>query len=234
MNNSNQSISVIIPVLNEQELVVPQYNAIREASSSNGLLEIIYVDGGSTDQTLTRLGGLNARALKSTRGRALQMNLGAKEANGDILYFLHADTLPPKGFDQVIIDACNKGITAGCFRMKFDSPSWFLGFFAWFTRFNPWLCRGGDQSLFINREQFNSNKGFNEDYMVYEDLEFIGRLYQRSKFQVLPQNVITSARKYNQLGKYRLQFHFAVIHLKNYLGASPEAIYNYYKRHIHS
>ena len=234
MNNSNQTISIIIPVLNEEDLVVPQYHAIRKASTLDGILEIIYVDGGSTDQTLTRISELNARVVKSTKGRARQMNLGAQKAKGDILYFLHADTLPPLGFDQTIINAYNDGINAGCFRMKFDSKSRFLGFFAWFTRFNHWLCRGGDQSLFISNKHFNATGGFNEDYMVYEDLEFIGRLYRSGKFKVLPQNVITSARKYNQVGKYRLQFHFAVIHLKNYLGASPEALYKYYKRNIQS
>ena len=234
MNSNNHLISVIIPVLNEQDLVIPQHAAIHKASTSDSILEIIYVDGGSDDHTAIRTEELNARILVSAKGRARQMNLGAREAKGSILYFLHADTFPPKHFDQIIINAVNGGTDAGCFRMKFDSNSWFLGFFAWFTRFNHWLCRGGDQSLFIRREHFEIMGGYNEDYTVYEDLEFVGRLYQNGNFKVLPQKVITSARKYNQLGKYRLQFHFAVIHLKNYLGASPEAIYNYYKRHIHS
>lgn len=234
MNSNSPRISIIIPVLNEQDLVVPQHKAILNASSSKNLLEIIYVDGGSTDETIIIVKKLHARILESDRGRARQMNCGAREAKGDILYFLHADTLPPAGFDQAIVNAVNGGINAGCFRMKFDSRSPFLRFFAWFTRFNHWLCRGGDQSLFINREQFNSLGGFNEDYMVYEDLEFVGRLYDTGNFKVLPDYVVTSARKYEKLGKYRLQFHFAVIHLKHYLGASPEGIYNYYKRHIHS
>ena len=234
MSSNNTRISIIIPVLNEEDLVVPQHLAIREASTSDNLLEIIYVDGGSTDQTAIKTKELEARVLASARGRARQMNLGARQAKGDILYFLHADTLPPRGFDQVIIDALDQGIDAGCFRMKFDSNSWFLGFFAWFTRFNHWLCRGGDQSLFISREHFETIGGFNEAYTVYEDLELVGRLYKHGDFKVVPNYVITSARKYNQLGKYRLQFHFAVIHLKHYLGASPEAIYNYYKSRIQS
>ncbi|MCX2718139.1 TIGR04283 family arsenosugar biosynthesis glycosyltransferase [Lentiprolixibacter aurantiacus] len=234
MHSNQPQISVIIPVLNEEDLVITQHRAIKEASTTNRPLEIIYVDGGSTDQTIVKTKELQARLLHSDRGRAKQMNLGAEEARGDILYFLHADTLPPKGFDQSIIDAADNGVKAGSFRMKFDSNSTFLRFFAWFTRFNHWLCRGGDQSIFISKDYFKTSGGFDEDYMIYEDLEFIKRLYRQGLFKVLPDYVVTSARKYNQLGKYRLQYHFAVIHLKNYLGKSPEEIYDYYKRYIQS
>ena len=232
MNSNPRRISIIVPVLNEQELVKPLEHHIRRATTVDGVLEIIYVDGESSDSTVSRAAQLDALVLESDKGRAKQMNLGAQEASGDILYFLHADTIPPFGFDQAIISAIDAGTEAGCFRMKFDSNSCFLSFFAWFTRFNHWLCRGGDQSLFIKHSHFNDLGGFDENYQVYEDLEFIGRLYRKNDFKVLPQYVVTSARKYNQVGKYRLQYHFAVIHLKNYLGASPEAIYAYYKRHI--
>lgn len=234
MNSNPRRISVIVPVLNEQELVEPLEAAIRRATTSDGVLEIIYIDGGSSDHTVDRAKHLEARILQSEKGRARQMNTGARVARGDILYFLHADTLPPKGFDQAIISAVNDGMEAGCFRMKFDSNSWFLGFFAWFTRFNHWLCRGGDQSLFISQESFKDLGGFKENYLIYEDLEFIGRIYRKGQFKILPDYVVTSARKYDQVGKFRLQYHFAIIHLKNYLGASPETIYSYYKRHIHS
>ena len=232
MNSNPRRISVIVPVLNEQELVIPLEETIRRATTADGVLEIVFVDGGSSDNTVSQAAKLDAQVLESAKGRAKQMNLGAREAKGDILYFLHADTLPPFGFDQAIINAVDAGMEAGCFRMKFDSSSRFLSFFAWFTRFNHWLCRGGDQSLFIKHSHFNDLRGFDENYQVYEDLEFIGRLYQKMKFKVLPQYVLTSARKYEQVGKYRLQYHFAVIHLKNYLGASPEAIYAYYHRYI--
>ncbi|MBT8321485.1 MAG: TIGR04283 family arsenosugar biosynthesis glycosyltransferase [Eudoraea sp.] len=234
MNSNPRRISVIVPVLNEQELVEPLEAAIRRATTSDGVLEIIYIDGGSSDHTVDRAKHLEARILQCEKGRARQMNTGARVARGDILYFLHADTLPPKGFDQAIISAVNAGMEAGCFRMKFDSNSWFLGFFAWFTRFNHWLCRGGDQSLFISQESFKDLGGFKENYLIYEDLEFIGRIYRKGQFKILPDYVVTSARKYDQVGKFRLQYHFAIIHLKNYLGASPETIYSYYKRHIHS
>ena len=77
-------------------------------------------------------------------------------------------------------------------------------------------------------------KGFNENYRVYEDSEFIGRLYKMTHFKVLRQRVITSARKYEQRGTVKLQFHFGVIHLKNLMGAGPDNLYKYYRRKIAS
>lgn len=225
-------ISVIVPVLNEEDWVPALCTAIKENSDSYPDLELLFVDGGSTDSTAKQIRDSGGRVISSPKGRARQMNTGAREAKGDILYFLHADTLPPNGFDKAIREAVGAGRDAGCFRMKFESPSRFLAFFSWFTRVNHWLCRGGDQSLFITRDRFEALSGFNEDYIIYEDLELIRRLYKKGGFTVLPGCVITSARKYQRVGKWKLQYHFTVIHLKNYLGASPEALYQYYKRHI--
>ena len=232
MSNKPDRISIIIPVLNEQDLIQPLVSAIEKAADSLPDLELLFIDGGSTDATVERVDKCGMSLFHSEKGRARQMNLGAREANGDILYFIHADTLPPAGFDRLIRKAVNMGWDAGCFRMKFDSPSRFLKFFSWFTRFNHWLCRGGDQSLFIRRNYFEDLNGFNEDYMIYEDLELIIRLYRQGNFKVLPQYVLTSDRKYKKVGQFRLQYHFGMIHLKNYLGATPEALYAYYRRHI--
>lgn len=221
-------ISIIIPVFNEAIgigalLKYLKYNAVTES-----VLETIIVDGGSVDNTVEIAKSNNVVVLNSEKGRAKQMNFGAKRANGDVFYFLHADTLPPKGFDRLILDACNKGIEAGCFRMKFDSNNIILRFFGWLSRINHTSCRGGDQSLFVSKMLFNKCKGFNERYIIYEDGEFINRLYKETDFKVLPKNVITSARKYREKGWLKVQFHFGMIHLKNHLGASPEELYDYY------
>ncbi len=174
------------------------------------------------------------KLISSEKGRAKQMNAGAKVAKAPILYFLHADTLPPQNFDEHILAAINAGACAGCFRLKFDSKHPVLQFSQWFTRFNVRGCRGGDQSLFLKRSLFETLEGFDESYQVYEDCEFIGRLYDVGTFQVLSEHVTTSSRKYQKNGTWSLQYHFTVIHLKKFFGASPDQLNNYYHKHIAS
>ncbi len=232
MKTDKHRISLIIPTLNEAGTLGPLLEYLLEKRAPDHLLEILVVDGGSEDATLAIAEAHGANALLSERGRAVQMNHGASHARGDILYFLHADTFPPRGFDQHIVQAVDSGFEAGSFRMRFDSNSRFLRFFSWFTRFNYIICRGGDQSLFVTRKLFGDCGGFNEAYRIYEDCEFIRRLYRRTAFTVRPETVITSARRYRQKKMLRLQFHFAMMHLINYLGAGPEVLYRYYRKNI--
>lgn len=232
MKLNNPRISIIIPVLNESKCILKVLSYLKNNSSSNNIREILVVDGGSTDNTASLALEAGASVIYSDKGRAKQMNLGAKNARGEIFYFLHVDTLPPRNFDRSIIAAVNGSHEVGCFQMRFDSDSRFLRFFAWFTRINLTICRGGDQSLFITKELFFKAKGFNEAYIVYEDCEFIGRLYKKTYFKILPEQVQTSARRYEERGMIKLQYHFGMIHLNYYMGAGPEKLYQYYKRNI--
>ncbi len=232
MKRNSPKISIIIPVLNEETAISKILDSLMENSSAKNIKEVLVIDGGSVDNTRALALNHKVTLILSKKGRARQMNLGAKNATGEILYFIHVDTLPPKGFDKTIIEAVLSKNEVGCFQMKFDSDSRFLRFFAWFTRINIKLCRGGDQSLFITKSLFEKSGGFDENYIVYEDNEFIGRLYEMVPFKILPRHVKTSARRYEQGNKVALQYHFGVIHLKNYMGAGPEKLYDYYKRKI--
>ena len=232
-------ISIIIPVYNEASTIGTLLKHLDENSRSGQIGEVIIVDGQSSDDTLECANNyinngslLPYTLISSQKGRACQMNTGASRATGDILYFLHADTLPPEGFDLAILEQVKAGFPAGCFRLKFDTNHPILTLSQWFTRFNFRACRGGDQSLFVTSKLFEELKGFNEDYMIYEDCEFINRIYDDHRFSVIDDHVITSSRKYRQNGTIRLQYHFGVIHFKKWLGASPGTLMDYYQKHI--
>ena len=254
-------LSIIIPVLNESEGIVSLLEHLYNSFQPKNIKEIIVVDGGSTDETIKKVTNFNTaqqslqnitpkqhakssyvnipslfspeiKMVTSARGRAKQLNVGAASAQGSILYFLHADSFPPKNFDAAIITKVEQGFKAGCFRMKFDSNHIILKISQWFTRFNWKICRGGDQSLFVAKDVFHQLKGFNETYEIYEDCELINRLYDTVGFTVIKGVIITSARKYNVNGVAKLQYHFAVIHIKKWLGASPQVLKNYYKKNI--
>jgi len=233
-------ISIVIPVLNEAETIEDLLQHISENVLATSVSEIVVVDGGSDDNSreiVARFADnslINVVSVSSNKGRAKQMNAGAKISTGSILYFLHADSYPPNGFDSLIISEVEKGNSAGCFRLKFDSNHPVLRISQWFTRFNFNFCRGGDQSLFVTRNAFDELNGYNESYTIYEDCEFINRIYAKYKFVIINDRLTTSARKYEQQGTVKLQYHFFVIHLKKMLGASAETLSQYYQKHIAS
>ena len=225
-------ISIIIPTLNEAAFIGKLLNHLFTNSHDPSGIEVLVIDGGSSDATIQLAKEKGAMVYTSDRGRAKQMNLGAQKAQGLLLYFLHADTYPPKHFDLHLKKARLSRIEAGCFRMRFATKNLFLRFFAFLTRFNLLICRGGDQSLFVDLDLFKKSGGFDENYQIYEDTEFIGRIVTLATFRVLPEYVVTSARKYQKMGYLYVQFHFAIIHLKNYLGASPGEMADYYRKHL--
>jgi len=232
-------ISIIIPILNESKTIVSLLQYLIKNSSSTNISEIIVVDGGSKDESFKLVSDFNLLndkviLISSDRGRATQMNLGNQKATGTILYFLHADSFPPNGFDQLIINEVKKGNLAGCFKMKFNHHHWWLKLASWLTKFKWRACRGGDQSQYITKELFKEIGGFNEHYMIYEDNILINELYKRNQFKVIQKSIVTSARLYERKGIWTLQYHFFTIYLKRWMGASAEDIYNYYKKHIAS
>ena len=153
-------ISVIIPTYNEEEQIRNTIRQLWANDHSNQIGEIIVSDGGSSDDTLAiaRSEGVSA-LLSPKKGRSAQMNYGASRATQGILFFLHADTTPPADFTADISEAVLEGFDAGCYRLCFDHPHWFLRANCWFTRFDVNAFHYGDQSLFIKRDLFEKLNG---------------------------------------------------------------------------
>ena len=224
-------ISIIIPTYNEAENIGKVMDYLKHNSSKDNVQEIIVSDGISDDNTLEIARSMGAKIINHKHtGRAKQMNAGAKIANGDIYYFLHADSYPPSGFDQEIIHSVKQGYGGGSFRMKWDMDHPILNFFAWFTRFNFQWCRGGDQSMFITKDLFRQLGGFNENYRFLEDYEIVPRIKKLSSFKVIQRDIITSARKYRKNGVIRLQLHVAKTYLMRAMGMDIDKVAQaYYK-----
>jgi rSAM/selenodomain-associated transferase 2 len=226
-------ISIIIPTYNEADHIKTTIQRLWNYDQYNLIKEIIIADGGSFDATLdeAKMEGVKT-VLCPVKGRAAQMNYGARSASAEILYFLHADTIPPKNFTLEIVNAIDSGATGGCFMLAFDHDHWFLKANCWFTQFNIDAVRFGDQSLFVTREAFMKAGGFCEKHIVLEDQEVVKRIKKIGRFGIVKKPVITSARKYIQNGVYKTQSIFFLIYFMYVLGFSQQQLVNTYRRLI--
>jgi rSAM/selenodomain-associated transferase 2 len=226
-------ISIIIPTFNEEENIAETIREIKERDTEKLVAEIIVADGQSTDQTIELASKAGATVLScEKKGRAAQMNYGASAANEEILYFLHADSIPPKSFSSYILNAIKNNSVSGCFRLSFDHEHWFLKANCWFTKFDVNAVRFGDQSLFVKKDGFEKSGGFREDLLMMEDQEIIHRIKKFGKFSVMNAEIKTSARKYLDNGIYRMQAIFFRIWFLYYLGYSQEKLLKLHRRLI--
>jgi len=225
-------ISVVIPTYQEEDSIEHFLTYLQE-NQAGYIKEIIVSDATNCSITREVVEKKQLKFVHGQKGRSIQMNNGAKAASSQILYFLHADSYPPKDFDKLIVEAVEKGHGAGCFYMGFDSKHPVLRTFGWFTRFKSSWCRGGDQSLFIEKSLFNQIGKFDEDYLILEDSEIMPRIKKATKFNVIQDKLTTSARRYRENGVFRLQFLFGIIHVGYRFGFSHNSLLAFYKKHIY-
>ena len=198
-------ISIIIPTLNEERDVGRLVHHLRQ-NSQTSVAEIIVCDGGSTDRTLEVAAAAGARiVISKLSGRAFQMNEGASIAVGDILYFIHADTIPPVSYAGDIIVAVKTGFDFGRYRTKFESDSILLKVNAFFTRFDWFVCYGGDQTFFIRKDLFKLLNGYDERLMIMEEYDLTVRAKKLGEYKILSKTSLISARKYEQNSWWQVQ-----------------------------
>ncbi|MCP9460485.1 MAG: TIGR04283 family arsenosugar biosynthesis glycosyltransferase [Nitrospira sp.] len=224
-------VSVIIPTLNEQAVLAKTLAHTAEL----GFDEIVVVDGGSTDGTASLAeilcaGLTEARAITAPRGRAHQMNEGAKACRGEGLLFLHADTLLPPDAKGLITSAlADSGVAGGRFDVRFDSPSPWAGMIGTLMNLRSrWTgIATGDQAIFVRRQVFEDLGGF-PDIPLMEDIEFSRRLKRAGRIARLRQTVTTSFRRWERQGPFRTITLMWTLRLLYWLGVSPHRLKDFY------
>lgn len=213
-------LSVVVPMLNEEGAIAATLGAIRTAAPN---AEVIVVDGGSADRSVVVARPLADSLLAAPRGRARQMNAGAAAARGDVLAFVHADTLVPSTFARDIEDAlANNAIAGGRFDLELDDHSLGCRALGRLINFRSRMMRSatGDQVIFVRRVIFDGLGGF-PDIDLCEDVDFARRMRRAGGVACLRTRVVTSARRWRRDGLLRTALRMWVIKSLFLAGASP-------------
>lgn len=204
-------ISVIVPTYNSEKTI---HAALADLSFQHYPHEILVVDGGSTDRTVS-LAAEWTRVITTKRGHAQQLNEGARQATGDVFLFLYADAqLPPRAL-QKINDALREGAEAGRFTVAFDEGNWFLNVYAAFSKLH--FFSFGDEGFFVRREIFEALGGFREN-LPFEDIDFYRRLCHHTRPVILQDPIITSVKRFPSMKSLRQYLGHVFLMLIYYAG----------------
>ena len=221
-------ISIIIPAINEANNIAKTIESIGPGDKK----EIIVVDGGSIDDTVSIAISLGARVITGKPPRSRQMNQGADQATGEVLVFLHADTRLPEKFENVIFNSFKQPkMVAGAFELRMDSPTPGLRLI---ERLANWRSRYlkmpyGDQAIFLSSKLFHELGGF-LDIPIMEDFELIRRLQKKGTIILLPIPVFTSARRWQNFGIVKTTLINQLVIAAYVMGIAPEVIARWYNR----
>ena len=219
-------ISVVIPTLNEAASIGATLDALFDADAH---CEIIIADGGSTDATLSVIENYPVKIVKSRRGRGTQLKNGAQHANGDFLWFVHADTTAaPECFRQMRRVLEDQSIAGGNFTIRFDGERSAAKFLSWlYPKLNALGLIYGDSAIFVRRDIYDKIGGFRE-YPIFEDLDFVERLRKIGAVVTLPAVVETSSRRFAEKS-FALTFaRWTFLQILYWCGVSPEKLVKIY------
>jgi rSAM/selenodomain-associated transferase 2 len=225
------SLSIVIPMLNEQAIVVAslaRLQAFRECGA-----ELVVADGGSSDDSVKLATPLADRVIQGRRGRAVQMNAGAAIVTGDILLFLHLDSALPPDADRLVAEATHDAQTGwGYFEVEIEGRHPLLGTIAWCMN-----CRSrwsgiatGDQAIFSRRSWFEAAGGF-PPIALMEDIALSKILRARGRPLVIENRVRTSGRRWERNGILRTVVLMWWLRLRYFLGSNPDRLAAMYEPH---
>ena len=220
-------ISIITPLLNEKEQIRPFFNHLKNL---DGEFELILVDGGSTDGTLNEIAKYrkdikhHSLLLKTLKGRPYQMNVGAENARGDVLLFLHVDCyLHRNGLELIEKKMLTEKIVGGGFKQTFTTDSSLMRIISTFGNLRTRITKTfyGDYGIFIRKDVFKKIKGYNiksylEDIWLSNTMKKYGHVIQIDSY------IFSSPRKYEKEGKIRLTIIYFLIYLSNILNTNPK------------
>jgi rSAM/selenodomain-associated transferase 2 len=219
-------LSVILPTLNEEKGIRETLFQVKSAGAD----EIIVVDGGSQDQTRSIASEIGCRILESVRGRAIQMNAGAEAAEGDVLLFLHADTLlPPEAREAIESALKDAQVVGGRFDIRLDRKGWLYRLVASMVNLRSRATKiaTGDQAIFVRRVVFQQIGQYSEIPLM-EDVDLSRRLKRAGRVACLRHQVGTSARRWEQKGPLRTIFLMWGLRFLYFMGVNPVRLQQLY------
>lgn len=218
-------ISIIVPIRNETRDVV---EGLRRLAGEPGS-ELLIADGGDDAETARALESLGARILRSSGTRGARLDEAARQARGDVLFFLHADSRPPEGALALIGEALAAGADAGAFSLAYQDPTPALRWIAFWANLRSRFLElpFGDQGLFCRKETYARSGGF-PDLPICDDVDFVRRVKRVGVFRVRPEKVTTSPRRYRERGALRQVLRNWRVLLGYYAGVSPKTLHRWY------
>ncbi len=223
---TQKRLSVVIPMLNEAENIDTTLSRIKNGTN----VEIITVDGGSTDGTVEKARAHGVNVYNSSKSRAAQMNQGFLQTTGEIVVFLHADTLLPVDYDVLVRTTLeDPHIICGAFSLEINSHHKGLRIIENMTYFRAKYLQMpyGDQALFMRSHTFRESGGFPEIPLM-EDFELVRRLKRMGKIKIVQVPAITSGRRWEEVGIWRTTVINQIVIILYYLGVSPNTLYKMY------
>ena len=220
-------LSIIIPVLNEAKCISNCINNLQYLRKLGH--EVIVIDGGSDDGTCKLIDNKIDKVLLSSPGRAIQMNLGAQSAEGDVYLFLHADTILPADVDGLLRKSIQTDLAWGRFDIKLSGRHLLFRIIEYFTNMRSRLTgiATGDQAIFVTRQLFNSTKGF-PVIPLMEDVSFSSSLKRVVRPVCLRNKVLTSSRRWEEYGILRTVVKMWSLRFRYALGVSPNKLASEY------